>query len=160
GRVDGRLNEPDMCTELLVGHRYKPGPQRGHRAGSPYYSGRAVHANGVTRDWIGVPGHVRHAAAARARARLRDVRVRLPGWQSKYVTHTAAGRALLVGQLVPNHLGDDIRSVGIELGSPASHHVRTRRRKVDVIAGTSVRRTVIAGGNSNCDSQGRGRLAS
>ena len=86
--------------------------------------------------------------------------VRLPGRQGEDVAHSASSRALVVGQFVPHYLRCDGAAAADELGSTTGQHVGAGGREVDVIAGSSVGRAVVARSDGYRDAEGGSGLAS
>ena len=111
--------KPAVVPFCCVGERDEAGPERRDGAGAADDHGFAVDADGVAGGGVGVAGDVGNAAAAGAAGGLGDIGVSLPGGQREDVADAAAGGAFVVGQLVPDHLGDDGGAVGVELGAAA-----------------------------------------
>src|SRR6478609_10467904 len=130
-RVQLRVDETDRRATLLIDQCGQPRPERGDRAGAADDELLAVHPDHVAALRAGVTRDVRYAAHGPRNHRI------LPGRLWKDRTDPAAGGA--AGGVVPDHFLAQFVARHGDPGPAAPDHVRTRCRKVDMVAGLPVR---------------------
>src|ERR1700722_3922816 len=151
--IDLRLDKSSAGSVLLVAERDQPRPERGNCTRPTNDQVLPVNANLVAGNRVGIASYIGHTSPTSARRRRWNLCICLPGWQSKYIADTATCRTFTIGLLVPHDFRRDGAASSLQSGCPTGKHMRAGSREVDVVPCSSVRRTVVAGGDRDRDTE-------